>query len=189
MFFNNVYMDLEHNEVKSKEELRFQYVYEQNLDKSCGLASLVTLLSKFYNLSVNEVEIVNKFLEEKYINENYSLMDLSRILDGYGFKNKSYKVDYFELKRISKLYSPMLVHYDKPTLHFVVLIGFIDNSVVIADSSQGLIFLSEEQFKMRWSGVVLLTASYEHKKNEVFQKELLTYTENKQKLIERKLRK
>lgn len=51
--------------ITPKEELRFNHVYEQQQDTSCGYSILGTLLSLYWNISVTEEELIARALGER----------------------------------------------------------------------------------------------------------------------------
>lgn len=148
-----------------KEDLRFQYVDEQEYDTSCGYSTVSSLLSKYWDVDVSEEDFVNTYLPEKIEKNDYktSLVDLSKILTDYAIANKSYRMTYDQFVSINEKYFPVVVHYRKPDDHFALVLGICSNNIITADPARGVEILSEEQFLYRWSGIVLLTAS--NKKN------------------------
>ena len=146
-----------------KEDLRFQYVNEQEYDTSCGYSTVSSLLSKYWELNVSEDDIVNKYLPGKIEKNDYktSLADLSKILTDYSIANKAYKMTYGQFMNVDKKYFPIIVHYSKPDEHFALVLGIRDNNIITADPARGVEILTEEQFLYRWSNIVLLSTSRE----------------------------
>lgn len=156
------------NMVTPKEDLRFQYVNEQQYDTSCGYSTVASLLSLYWNIDVSEEGIVNKYIYEKIENQDYetSLADLSQILNDYAIANKAYKMEYSQLIDVNKKYFPVIVHYNEPDGHFALVLGIKGDNIITADPARGVEILSTEQFLDRWSNIVLLSASKEMEINK-----------------------
>lgn len=152
----------------SKEDLTFEFVEEQQFDTSCGLSSVATLLKGYWNLDASENQIIEKFILENPDFSNYtsSLLDLSKIIEQYGLKTKSFQMDLDQLKNATKTFAPILVHYKKPDEHFALVLGCDDDSVITIDPARGIEVLWDSQFLKRWSGVTLLSASKDMESNK-----------------------
>jgi predicted double-glycine peptidase len=77
-------------QVKSVREQRFRNVVPQQLDYSCGAASLATLLQFHYGDPVPEMEIVTDMLRigdtDRIRHEGFSLLDLKRYAEHRGYE-------------------------------------------------------------------------------------------------------
>jgi len=151
-----------------KEDLRFQYINEQQYDTSCGCSTTASLLTLYWNIDVSEEDIVDKYIYEKIENQDYgtSLADLSKILNDYAIANKAYSMDFHQLLDVNQKYFPVIVHYNKPDDHFALVLGIRGDNIITADPARGVEILSTEQFLNRWSNVVLLSASKEMEINK-----------------------
>jgi len=146
----------------SKEALRFQYTYEQGFDTSCGIAVTVTLLNTYWGFNVSERELIEKFISPKLETKDYSvsIKDIAEILRSYNLATKAFAMNLDQVKdAVKKGFAPIIVHYEKPVKHFVLLLGFDKEWIIIADPARGLEAISVETFLERYSGNVLLVAS------------------------------
>jgi len=140
------------------EALRFEYVQEQGLDTSCGLACAATLLSRYYNIAVSEAMLIAGIAEGKG-QYGASMADLSALLAAHGVQAKGFKFTYTELEAAcAKGFAPIIVHYDRPELHWALLLWVEKGFVVVSDPARGTELLSAAQFAQRWSGAALLSA-------------------------------
>ncbi len=179
--------------VTPKESIRFEYVHEQEFDTSCGFSSVASLLDIYWGISTDEFKIIDDYVlhEVRKINEGKrkdyvtSLFDLSMIISSYGIANKAFRMNYEQLERIIDRYSPVLVHYAKPETHFALVLSASDEMVVVADPARGVEWLSRKEFKHRWSGVVLLTASKHLKVNRKLTSLAISREVRKKELLER----
>ena len=154
--------------------LKYESVHRQRFDSSCGFAAVSSLLSYYYGFPVTEPLVISNyftlqagtsdvkvFLSNAITGTNIyalSLADISDILTEYGVQNKAYKMSFDELRKIIEKYAPVLVHYDRPQTHFLLLTSVdSDEWVTALDPARGLEWISREEFISRWSGVVLLT--------------------------------
>ncbi len=185
-------------EIVPKETLRFQYVHEQEFDSSCGFSTVSSLLNIYWGIDTDELKIITKFIEttgknnhNKNERDKYAttLLDLSKIISSYGIANKSFKMNYNQLKNTLKKYSPVLVHYKHPDKHFALVLSVYgkknDSIVIAADPARGLEALTKESFLGRWSGVVLLTASKYQKINKRVIERALNKEKRRQELLEK----
>jgi len=140
------------------EALRFEFVQEPGLDSSCGLACAATLLARYYGIAVTEAELVAGIAEGKG-QYGASMADLSALLAAHGVQAKDFKFTYTELEAAcAKGFAPIIVHYDRPELHWALLLWVEKGFVVVSDPARGTELLSAAQFAQRWSGAALLSA-------------------------------
>lgn len=148
-----------------REACRFTYAREQGRDDSCGLQALACLLELYWGIPAREDELYADLVSALAREggggretglRSVSLGELRRILEGRGFVAEAYKMSFEGIVAASEAYAPLLVHYDRPQGHFVVLVGALFEGVVVADPAMGLLFLSRQDFESRWSGAVLL---------------------------------
>lgn len=120
-------------------------IVKQDLDYSCGAASVATLLNNFYGQAFTEEEILNKPDKAQM---RASFEDMRRIMPGLGFEAKGYALS---LEQLSRLKIPVIVYlkYRKDG-HFSVLRGISGNTVLPADPSLGHISMGRAQFLDAW---------------------------------------
>lgn len=120
-------------------------IVKQDLDYSCGAASVATLLNNFYGQKLTEEEVLNKLDKEQM---RASFEDMQRIMPELGFEAKGYALSFDQLVRLK---IPVIVYlkYRKDD-HFSVLRGINGNTVLLADPSLGHISMSRAQFLDAW---------------------------------------
>lgn len=151
-------------------DIRGYNVIKQNMDFSCGSASLATILTYFYNKPINEEQVVKDIGLEKQM---ASFQDLANVSQKYGFIGKGIATNYDSLKKIR---IPAIVYLNhNRTDHFSVLRAIDDNQVYLADPSWGNRTLTRKQFEKIWNtrtdddyqGKVLLILPTDEKQKEL----------------------
>jgi len=151
--------------ITDRESRCFAYAREQGRDDSCGLQALACFLDLYWDMPAGEDGLFADLVSALAARgggardpglRSVSLGDLRLILEGRGFAAEAYKMGFEGLVRASATYAPLLIHYDRPRGHFVVLVGALAEGVVVADPASGLLFLTRRDFEARWSGAVLL---------------------------------
>ncbi len=135
----NIELNQYHNHIKVKswKSIRDTNIVKQDLDYSCGSASIATILNGYFQKNVTEKEILD------IINKGDSMAsfeDMQRALNNLGFENKGYAVSIDTLK---KLKIPVIIYIKhRNNDHFTVISGINDNFIRISDSSFGQRILS-----------------------------------------------
>ncbi|RPD90823.1 peptidase C39 [Neisseria weixii] len=131
--------------VQSWKEKRDFNIVKQDLDYSCGAASVATLLNNFYGQKLTEEEVLEKMDKTR---ERASFEDMQRILPDFGFEAKGYALTF---EQLAALKIPVIVYlkYRKDD-HFSVLRGVSDDTVLLADPSLGHVSMSRAQFLDAW---------------------------------------
>ncbi|MFW1972421.1 C39 family peptidase [Acinetobacter bereziniae] len=169
----NIELNQYHNHIKVKswKSIRDTNIVKQDLDYSCGSASIATILNGYFQKNVTEKEILD------IINKGDSMAsfeDMQRALNNLGFENKGYAVSIDTLK---KLKIPVIVYIKhRNNDHFTVISGINDNFIRISDSSFGQRILSIQQFKDIWEtrkddkfrGKILVVFPNNHSINQNF---------------------
>lgn len=169
----NIELNQYHNHIKVKswKSIRDTNIVKQDLDYSCGSASIATILNGYFQKNVTEKEILD------IINKGDSMAsfeDMQRALNNLGFENKGYAVSIDTLK---KLKIPVIVYIKhRNNDHFTVISGINDNFIRISDSSFGQRILSIKQFKDIWEtrkddklrGKILVVFPNNHSINQNF---------------------
>lgn len=161
--------------IKSWKSLRDSHVVKQDLDYSCGAASLATVLNEFYGLSLTEKQILIDMNKHDYM-ANFE--DMAVVATHYGFKAGGLALGY---EQLTKLTAPVVIYLrHKNQDHFSVLRGISGTHVQLADPSWGNRILSKTQFLEMWEtrndenlkGKILLIlakdSGYVTQKNEFF---------------------
>ena len=148
-----------------RETRRFTYAREQGRDDSCGLQALACFLELYWGMPAGEDELFADLVSALEARDggsrdpglrSVSLGELRLILEARGFVAEAYRMGFGGLVKAGAAYAPLLIHYDRPQGHFVVLVGTLADGVVVADPASGLLFLPRRDFEARWSGAVLL---------------------------------
>lgn len=142
-----IYLNEYYNEVKvnSWKDIRDKNIVKQNLDFSCGAASIATLLNGYYNQKVTEEEVL-KIMDKGDMMASFD--DMQKALDKLGFRAKGYAVS---LETLEKLKIPVIAYIKhRKNDHFTVISGINNNFVRISDPSLGKRVLSTYQFQEMW---------------------------------------
>jgi predicted double-glycine peptidase len=132
--------------LRSWKTLRNAQVVKQNLDYSCGAASLATLLNEFYGQSVTEQELLKAMENDE---SRASFEDMQKALPQFGFRAQGYAASF---EQLTKLKAPVVVYLKhRKDDHFSVLRGINQNTVWLADPSLGNRTYSKEQFLEMWN--------------------------------------
>lgn len=131
--------------VTTWKELRDSRIVKQDLDYSCGAASIATLLNEHYGQSVAEEEIL-QIMDKGEMRASFD--DMASALTEIGFKGIGYAASYAQL---TKLKIPVIVYTKhRKDDHFAVLRGIDEHTVWIADPSLGNMTYSKHQFLEMW---------------------------------------
>ena len=131
--------------VKSWKTLRDERVVKQDLDYSCGAASLATLLNEYYGQSVTEDQMLDAMDTGDFM---ASFEDMRRALAQFGFLAAGFAASYDQL---AKLKMPVIVYLKhRKGGHFSVLRGIDEKTAWLADPSLGNRTYSRWQFLDMW---------------------------------------
>ena len=131
--------------IQSWKTLRDARVVKQDLDYSCGAASLATLLNAFYGQTVTE-EVLLKAMDKR--DGRASFEDMQRALPQFGFKAQGFAASFEQLARLRM---PVIVYLKhRSDDHFSVLRGISGDTVWLADPSLGNRSYSRAQFLEMW---------------------------------------
>jgi predicted double-glycine peptidase len=131
--------------VKSWKGLRDDRIVKQDLDHSCGAASLATLLNSFYGQEVTEAGLLRAMNKG---NLRASFEDMARVLPLFGFRAEGFAASWEQLVRLKM---PVVVYVqNRKDDHFTVLRGLNGDTVWLADPSLGNRTYSREQFLAMW---------------------------------------
>ena len=132
-------------QVQSWKARRDLGIVKQNLDFSCGAASIATLLNNFYGQQLTEQEILVRMNKTEL---RASFDDMQQVMPQLGFEAKGYALPF---EQLAQLKIPVIVYLKyRKNDHFSVLRGINGNTVLLADPSLGNMSLSREQFLAAW---------------------------------------
>jgi len=131
--------------ITSWKSLRDENIVKQDLDYSCGAASLATIINGYYGQAVTEEQIL-KLMNKEDMRASFD--DMAAALSELGFRGVGYAASFEQLK---KLKIPVVVYTKhRKNDHFSVLRGIDNNAVFLADPSLGNRTYSKFQFLEMW---------------------------------------
>lgn len=131
--------------VRSWKTLRDASVVKQDLDYSCGAASLATLLNAYYGQSVTEKDLLIAMDKQ---DGRASFEDMARAVAQWGFKAQGFAASWEQLVRLKM---PVIVYLKhRRDDHFSVLRGISADAVWLADPSLGNRTYGRAQFLEMW---------------------------------------
>lgn len=131
--------------VKSWKSLRDEQIVKQDLDYSCGAASLATMLNSFWGQNVTE-EALLKAMDKG--DGRASFEDMAKALPKFGFRAQGFAASWEQLTRLKM---PVIVYVKhRKNDHFSVLRGINQDTVWLADPSLGNRTYSRQQFLAMW---------------------------------------
>jgi predicted double-glycine peptidase len=131
--------------VKNWKTLRDALVVKQDLDYSCGAASLATLLNYFYGQDLTEEDLL-KAMDKG--DGRASFDDMAKALPKFGFRAQGFAASWDQLTRLKM---PVIVYVKhRKNDHFSVLRGINQKTVWLADPSLGNRTYSRNQFLAMW---------------------------------------
>lgn len=131
--------------IRSWKSMRDHRIVKQNLDFSCGSASLATLLNGLYGESFDEEDFL-KAMDNG--DKKASFEDMARVLPAFGYKAQGFSSGWSQL---TQLQIPVVVYLRyRNADHFSVIRGIDSSSVWLADSSFGNRIFSKGEFLEMW---------------------------------------
>ncbi|MBP9836770.1 MAG: hypothetical protein KBC78_02970 [Candidatus Pacebacteria bacterium] len=158
--------------------IRWQGVIRQDLDFSCGIASVATVLKYHFSYEVTEKELLQDFikkLSEQELNEVFekgaSLAQLGDLLLDRNLAIRNWRLEIDELRKLTGVL-PAIVYLETPDFrHFAVVRGVSDYQVSLADPSRGNVRLTIGEFLEEWQGrrALLVAQNQQHLKKAFLQ--------------------
>lgn len=125
-------------------ELRFAGIEKQKYESTCGVASLSSILRKYFSIDKNELELLNYFP----LKPEYSFVDLAQVAEKFGIKTIGVKIT---LSQLNQIHSPTILYLNRfGKGHFVILKGIDDAWVQIEDPAWGNLNYTRERFNRYW---------------------------------------
>jgi uncharacterized protein len=139
------------------EEMRFESVFEQRYDYSCGIASVSSLVSLYWGYAATEDELLSKLAsaDDRATYEDITMHDMQIILEQLGFAAGGFMLTYEELLQAAAVYGPLIVHMAEGEGHFALFLGETGGFAVIADPSLGCHASTIDEFVRSWSNMAL----------------------------------
>ncbi|VAW83487.1 hypothetical protein MNBD_GAMMA16-319 [hydrothermal vent metagenome] len=134
--------------ITSWKNLRDSNIEKQDMDYSCGSASVATILRSFYGMDVYEKDVLDE-VEKIGDDGTASFSDLEQAVIKFGFKGIGLSVSFEKLKSI-KIPAIVYLRY-RGDDHFSVIRGISKAGTVwLGDPSWGNRKFTEFQFKKMW---------------------------------------
>lgn len=154
-----------HVSIKSFAEMKFNTVYKQEFDFSCGSAALASLLTFHYDDVIDEQSVFFDMFQngdqEKIKALGFSLLDMKNFLERRGYQSDGFKM---ELDRLHVANSPAITIIDADGyLHFVIIKGVTKNMVLVGDPAIGVNIIPRDKFEEMHGDRILFMI---HAKNE-----------------------
>ena len=144
-------------------EARWEGVHPQELDNSCGIASLITILNSHFGEQYTEPELITEYFTiaseaeiAEAMGKGISRDELRLLAEHIGYEARGLTLTYDALQSaVQNL--PALVYVEIGRLkHFVVVRGASQSEVWVADPSVGNSIYSTEEFLAMWKGQTAL---------------------------------
>lgn len=143
MIGSNAVFAVEHKNITSYRELRYQNLFGQTNWWSCGPATVATILNYYYHIPVTELDVIELVVtlsdNDSFLTEGISLLLIKQIFESFGIEAVGYKIepvsllDYFTDGGL-----PLILYFTKPKKHYVLCIGTISASeLLVSDPSFG----------------------------------------------------
>lgn len=130
--------------LKPWNEQRDDKVIKQQLDYSCGAASLATILHGFYGLDISESDILETAGKDAW----FSFADMAQILPRFGYKGVGLALT---LRQLQEIKIPAIVFLrTRAGPHFAVLRGISDDMIWLADPVSGNQRYPTDTFSRLW---------------------------------------
>lgn len=140
------------------DEERWGEIETQELDNSCALASLLTIMRHhFGDQRFDERALLAKYVEQaseealaRAMREGVSLLELETLAKYVGYKTVRKMFTLEELERVVTIV-PVLVYLEIGALrHFAVVRGMSADVVWLADPARGNVYHSRKRFLAEW---------------------------------------
>jgi len=154
--------------VTSFADIPWKTVIRQEFDFSCGAASAATMLTFHFNRPTTEIEAFKAMWEngeqKKILERGFSLLDIKTYLASVGYESDGFRVTLDEMDESGV---PAIFLIDlRGYLHFVVVKGILNDTVLVGDPAFGLSSYSRAEFEDVWVDDIVFAITSE---NEVAQ--------------------
>lgn len=125
-------------------DLRDERIQKQQLDFSCGAASVATVLRSYYGIDVTENDILNLLDDDN----RYTFRDLANVVAKWNFHGVGMEIGFSDLKNL-KIPAIAYIRY-RETDHFTVIRGMSPGIVQLADPAFGNRRFRDRLFRKYW---------------------------------------
>lgn len=144
-------------QVKSFAERRFNTVYRQQYDFSCGSAALASLLTFHFDDTVDEqsvfVDMFQHGNQEKIKREGFSMLDMKLYLERRGYRSDGFKISLDQLYSTGSPAITIINH--NGYMHFVIIKGVDEDKILVGDPAQGVKSVKRSEFEEMWGNRIL----------------------------------
>lgn len=132
--------------IRSWQSFRDDRVVKQQLDYSCGAASVATILREFYGLDVSEADVLSRLTDD----DRYSFADLAAVVQAWGLAGGGIALGFEKLMELKVPAAAYVLYRGQD--HFTVISGVnpATGVVSVADPSWGNRRFKEHQFRRIW---------------------------------------
>lgn len=143
------------------ETLRLQRgagIIRQTSELTCGPAAIASLLTFYFDDATSEDEIAK--LSGTYQKRTSTLLGLRNACLAKGYEADGYQMSFTQLiQEVEESGIPVLVHFKEPSLHYALVLGQVDDFVLVSDPAVGHVSLDTADFMRRWDNKVLVVRS------------------------------
>lgn len=134
-------------------------VIRQSSPATCGPAVLATLLTVFFDDPTGEEEMIALTgTDKKTVSSLKQLAGACAAKEGYAAEGRRWNVPRL-LRELDVSDVPVIAHLKRPTEHYVLVVGRVDDYLLLSDPDRGDITVHLTDFLRRWDGFVLVVKS------------------------------
>ncbi|MBS3803505.1 MAG: C39 family peptidase [Oleiphilaceae bacterium] len=149
--------------VTSFQERRFDRIFQQEYDFSCGSAAVASLLTFHYDDEFSEREVFESMLAladaGKVRQEGFSMLDMKNFLGAEGYQADGIRLPLKGLREQVRLPTIVLLNLNG-FRHFVVIKGINDKEVLVGDPARGVNAYSHQEFEESWDGTAFVIRNH-----------------------------
>lgn len=143
---------------KTWDEERWGEIVQQQLDNSCGFASILTIMIHHYGDDrYDEKKLIEYYTEKaseedlaRAMKDGLSMLELENLVLDLGYETKKYNLTIDQLEEIVSIV-PVLVYLEIGDYkHFAVVRGINGDVVWLADPSRGNVYHTKNDFLKEW---------------------------------------
>lgn len=144
---------------KNSNAARKSGIIRQTSDVTCGPAALASLLTFHLGEETSEHEIAR--LSGTYERGTSTLLGLRNAARAKGYEAVGYRMTFSALmQEVETSGVPVLVHFKEPSLHYALVLGRVDDFVLVADPSRGNVSMHVGDFSRRWDNNALVVRTH-----------------------------
>lgn len=149
--------------VVSYKEARFQTVFKQYHDFSCGSAALASLLTFHYQDRTDEQQVFQTMYslgdQARIRQQGFSLLDMKDFLGNRGYQADGFRMPLDTYREKARVPAIVLVN-TRGYRHFILIKGIREDRVLVGDPATGVRSMRREEFDLAWNGLLFLIRSH-----------------------------